>query len=67
MPGCNGRELVAQLASIRPGLRSLYMSGYTEDAVIHRGAFDATAAFLQKPFTPLQLVRKVRAVLDSVP
>ena len=47
-----------------PGLRVLYVSGYTDDAILRHGVHDATDAFLQKPFSPLELARKVRAMLD---
>lgn len=65
MPGMSGRELVDAARSVAPGLRVLYVSGYTDDAVVRHGVRDATDAFLQKPFSPLALARKVRAVLDG--
>ena len=65
MPRMNGRELVDQLAAIRPGLRVVYMSGHTDDAVVARGVQTATLTFLQKPFTVDALVRTVRSVLDA--
>jgi two-component system cell cycle sensor histidine kinase/response regulator CckA len=64
MPGMNGRELVAKLVESRPGIGFLFMSGYTDDDVLRRGVLHGETAFLQKPFTPDQLARKVRAVLD---
>jgi two-component system, cell cycle sensor histidine kinase and response regulator CckA len=64
MPGMNGRELVEKLIESRPGIRSLLMSGYTDDDILRRGVFHGETAFLQKPFTPEQLARKVRGVLD---
>jgi signal transduction histidine kinase/ActR/RegA family two-component response regulator len=64
MPGINGRELVEKLIAARPGMGSLLMSGYTDDDVLRRGVLHGETAFLQKPFTPDQLARKVRAVLD---
>jgi CheY-like chemotaxis protein len=66
MPGMSGTELVRRLEAKRPGLRVLYTSGYTEDAVLHRGVA-AGAHFLAKPFTPSELARKVAQVLDSPP
>jgi two-component system cell cycle sensor histidine kinase/response regulator CckA len=66
MPGMNGRELVEKLVKSRPELGSLLMSGYTDDDVLRRGVLQGETAFLQKPFTPEQLARKVRAVLDRV-
>jgi two-component system, cell cycle sensor histidine kinase and response regulator CckA len=65
MPGMSGRELAERLIGRREGLRVLYMSGYTDDTVIHHGIFAEGTAFLQKPFTPDGLARKVREVLDS--
>ena len=65
MPILNGRELAERLASERPRLRVLFMSGYTDDDVIRRGLLDPGAPFLQKPFMPADLARKVREVLDS--
>jgi PAS domain S-box-containing protein len=64
MPGMNGRELVEQLAILRPEMGALLMSGYTDDDVLRRGVLQGETTFLQKPFTPEQLARKVREVLD---
>jgi CheY-like chemotaxis protein len=64
MPGMNGRQLVEKLLEYRPELGSLLMSGYTDDDVLRRGVLHGETAFLQKPFTPDDLARKVRAVLD---
>jgi two-component system cell cycle sensor histidine kinase/response regulator CckA len=63
MPGMGGRELVKQLVQTRPGTKVLYLSGYTEDAIINEGTIERGAAFLQKPFTLQNLSRKVREVL----
>ena len=65
MPGMNGRELAEQLVAARPGLRVLYMSGYTEDAVLRHGLTTATVNFIAKPMTPDALARKLREVLDA--
>jgi len=64
MPVTNGRELHEQIASIRPGIKVLYLSGYTDNAIIQRGVLAEDAAFLQKPFSAADLLRKVRAALE---
>jgi hypothetical protein len=63
MPGMGGREMVKQLTQVRPAAKVLYLSGYTEDAVISEGTAESSTAFLQKPFTLQNLSRKVREVL----
>ncbi|MBI3651904.1 MAG: PAS domain S-box protein [Acidobacteria bacterium] len=64
MPQMNGRVLVERVALTRPDTKVLYMSGYTADAINHHGVLDEDIAFIQKPFSPLDLIRKVREVLD---
>jgi PAS domain S-box-containing protein len=63
MPGLGGREMIKQLAETRPETKVLYLSGYTEDAIISDGSIETGTAFLQKPFTLQSLSRKVREVL----
>jgi two-component system, cell cycle sensor histidine kinase and response regulator CckA len=65
MPKMNGRPLVEKLLESRAAMRVLFMSGYTDDEVMRRGVIDGRTAFLQKPFTPSELARKVREVLDQ--
>jgi two-component system, cell cycle sensor histidine kinase and response regulator CckA len=64
MPEMSGPDLVKQLRPLCPGLRVLYISGYTDEAILHHGIQQSGAAFLQKPFLPDVLARKVRDVLD---
>ena len=64
LPGLSGHELAEKLKPSRPELRVLFTSGYTDDAVVRRGVFNRGVAFMQKPFTPETLARKVREVLD---
>jgi DNA-binding response OmpR family regulator len=64
MPGPSGRELAKRLAETRPETKVLYVSGYTDDAIVHHGMLEPGLNFLQKPFTPSVLARRVREVLD---
>jgi DNA-binding NtrC family response regulator len=64
MPEMNGRELAKRVASIRPAMKVLFMSGYSEDAVVSNGVLDRSLNFIQKPFAPEVLAWKVREVLE---
>ena len=65
MPGLNGRELAEQLEILRPGMKVLFTSGYPTDTIIRQGIADASAAYLEKPYLPDELARKLRALLDA--
>ncbi|HEU4684454.1 MAG TPA: response regulator, partial [Nitrospira sp.] len=65
MPGMGGRELAQHLSVIKPELRVLFMSGYTDDLGILAGQEEGTTGFLQKPFTPEVLAQAIRQLLDS--
>jgi CheY-like chemotaxis protein len=65
MPGPSGVELAEHLRTTRGDIRVLFMSGYTDNAIVRNGLLGESAAFLQKPFTPEELLRKLRHVLDA--
>jgi len=64
MPKMNGRQLAERILRLRPEIRMLFMSGYTDDMILHNGILELGASFIQKPVTPDSLTRKVRDVLD---
>ncbi|BBO80866.1 hypothetical protein DSCO28_14320 [Desulfosarcina ovata subsp. sediminis] len=66
MPGMNGRELSIRLRSIYPGLKQLFMSGYTANVIVHQGVLDEGAKFLQKPFSISDLAAKVKEAMDQI-
>ena len=65
MPQMSGRELAERVVAERPSLRVLFMSGYTDDAIVRHGLLDDKLNFIQKPFDSATVARKVREVLDS--
>jgi two-component system, cell cycle sensor histidine kinase and response regulator CckA len=65
MPGMGGRELAEKLRRLRPAIKVLYMSGYPDDALVRHDVLEKESAFIQKPFSPATLARKVRHVLDG--
>ncbi|MBE0567839.1 MAG: response regulator [Krumholzibacteria bacterium] len=65
MPGLSGRALAGRLVAFQPGLRVLYVSGYTNNAIFHQGLLEPGVAYLQKPFTGPDLARRLREVLDA--
>jgi CheY-like chemotaxis protein len=64
MPGMGGRDLAERLARKRPHMRVLFISGYTDDAILQHGVLDGETAFMNKPFPPASLLEKVRELLE---
>jgi two-component system cell cycle sensor histidine kinase/response regulator CckA len=67
MPQMNGHDLARRLAALRPGLKTIFLSGYADDFLARRGVSDSEGVFVQKPFTPEALARKLRAALENEP
>ena len=65
LPGVSGRDIAKRVCSLRPEVKVLFMSGYTDDAIIQRNGIDPSFAFLSKPFSSTTLAAKVRDVLDA--
>jgi CheY-like chemotaxis protein len=65
MPGMSGPELAGELASLRPGIKVIFTSGYTNDAIARQGVLDPAVAVIQKPYRPKALARKVREILGE--
>jgi len=67
MPGLGGPDLAKGVTGLHPGIRVLFMSGYTENGIVHHGRLDPGTEFLAKPFTPDALLRRIRSLLDAPP
>ncbi len=65
MPHMSGQKLATELTEQRPELRILFVSGYTENTIAHHGVLEPDVAFLPKPYTPTDLLQRVREVLDE--
>jgi len=65
MPRMSGRELVNRLIPLHPEMKVIFMSGYTDDSNIRNAVLHETAQFIQKPFSPVSLLQKVRETLES--
>ena len=66
MPKLSGKKLTKAIKKIHPEILVLYMSGYTDDAIVHRGVLDPNTEFLPKPFKPTTLLKKIRSMFDAL-
>ncbi|HDL18442.1 MAG TPA: response regulator, partial [Bacteroidetes bacterium] len=65
MPNMSGKELADRISKIRPDVRVLFISGYTDNAIVYHGILEPGTHFMPKPFSPDQLAKKVRMILDE--
>jgi DNA-binding NarL/FixJ family response regulator len=65
MPELNGPELAEQIASLRPGIKVIFTSGYSSETIARRGSLDPAVAFIPKPYRPKALARRIREVLNA--
>jgi CheY-like chemotaxis protein len=67
MPGMNGRALADAARQSHPGMKTLFMTGYSRNAIVHQGRLDPGVSLIQKPFSQASLASRIRAILDSRP
>ena len=65
MPGESGKNIADKILQLFPGIPVIFMSGYTDDAIVHHGVLDKNTNFIQKPFSIIALVQKIRNILDN--
>ena len=65
MPNLSGKDLSLEIKKLRPNIKICFMSGYTNNAIVHHGILDQNTNFIQKPFTPDDLLKKIRSILDT--